>query len=253
MARQAPVILHANVLSPPTLAFFSSSRPHPRFRGSRCRVAAVLCSAVLMALVAHLSALMFIQASFDHSARGVGRRGAVVAAMIAATSGVTPTRAATTAPSYIDVSGMPSPYEKANGQWTKASGQVNKNAIYKRDGTDYYLLVNDCGKFQISRTTSSECKGFAVRNTKDTWLVDEKEVVGQVKFTPRTGLFVKGDKVEVSSEFKSDDDEARSLKQGLKGVILSIDDEGDAAVRFDGMKVDLFVLSDNFSKLKRTA
>jgi len=75
-----------------------------------------------------------------------------------------------TPPQALEVSGRKSsPYEDINGRWSIVLGSiVNKRNVYKRDGTNYYLLYNDCGQFQMSETTTGSCDGFAV-NEKGVW------------------------------------------------------------------------------------
>jgi len=161
-----------------------------------------------------------------------------------------PVHAAGPPQEYLSVSGLEKPHEKANGVWQLQAGkEVNKRAVYKRQGEGIYLLVNDCGQFQMANSAAGECTGFARQTGKGKWLIDGTESVGKVVVKP--GNFVKGVKVVVLKEFQSDDDDKALLKQGLKGVVATVDSEGDLAVKFDGFKEEMFVMRENFDKMKR--
>jgi len=161
-----------------------------------------------------------------------------------------PVHAAGPPQEYLSVSGLEKPHEKANGVWQMQAGkELNKRPVYKRQGEELYLMINDCGQFQMAKSATGECSGFAQQTGKGKWLIDGTESVGKVKVKP--GNFVKGVKVEVVKEFRSDDDDKALLKQGLKGVVDTVDSEGDLAVKFDGFKDVMYVMRENFGKMKR--
>lgn len=60
----------------------------------------------------------------------------------------------------------------------------------------------------------------------------------------------KGDTVEVTTTFKSDDDSKVLLEKGLIGKVVAIDKDGDAVIEFHGHSKDLWVLQTNFIHLK---
>jgi len=86
-------------------------------------------------------------------------------------------------PEKLEVSGISGTRFLANGNWYIVEGKkINGRALYKKDGSEYYLMVNDCGAFQISTTASGTCDGFA-QESKGKWVVDGKET-GAVKIKP---------------------------------------------------------------------
>eukprot|EP00444_Apocalathium_aciculiferum_P061011 CAMPEP_0183599774 /NCGR_PEP_ID=MMETSP0371-20130417/179603_1 /TAXON_ID=268820 /ORGANISM="Peridinium aciculiferum, Strain PAER-2" /LENGTH=333 /DNA_ID=CAMNT_0025811845 /DNA_START=69 /DNA_END=1071 /DNA_ORIENTATION=- len=75
-------------------------------------------------------------------------------------------------PPSLQVTGAPERRAAMAGIWTIVPGkELNQRAVYKRDGEDYYLMVNDCGGFQVSDSITGECKGFATEK-KGAWTVD---------------------------------------------------------------------------------
>jgi len=128
--------------------------------------------------------------------------------------------------------------------------ELNDRSVYKRDGEELYLMVNNCGEFQIQSKVTGECNGFARQLGKGKWEIDGAKVEGKVKVRPRLTL-KKGDKVEVFKDFKSDDESEEKLSKGMKGVVVVIDADGDAAIKFDKVKEAVFVYKENWGKLMR--
>jgi len=128
--------------------------------------------------------------------------------------------------------------------------ELNQRAVYKKDGEDLYLMVNDCGEFQIDKKVAGECTGFARQKGKGKWDIDGATVEGKVKVRPVVVL-KKGDKVEVTTDFETDDDGKDKLKKGVKGTVMEIDSEGDAGIKFDSIKAESFVFKENWGNLKQ--
>jgi len=123
--------------------------------------------------------------------------------------------------------------------------------VYKKDTEDLYLMVNDCGKFQIEKKVTGECTGFARQESKGKWLIDGASVEGKVKVKPSVAL-KKGDKVSVVKEFKSDDEgEPTKLTVGMEGTVTEIDSEGDAGIKFDKVGYVTYIYKESFSNLKK--
>eukprot|EP00972_Heterocapsa_arctica_P068921 10182517-Heterocapsa_arctica.AAC.1 len=70
----------------------------------------------------------------------------------------------------MDVTGMSGSRKDLNGRWSIIFGKmVNAKAVYKRDGADgAYLLLNDCGQFQMTSKIEGKCNGYAVKD-KGAW------------------------------------------------------------------------------------
>lgn len=151
---------------------------------------------------------------------------------------------------FLTVSGIPAAHEGANGVWKLEAGKkLNDRPVYKREGADLYLMVNDCGEFQLNPKVMGDCKGFARQVGKGKWNVDGKDISGQVKV--KKGQFLKGAKVEVATQFMSDDETPIKLEKGRKGVVSIIDEEGDIGFLFAGDKDVNWVMKENFDKVKR--
>mmetsp|Transcript_8939 Transcript_8939/g.15782 ORF Transcript_8939/g.15782 Transcript_8939/m.15782 type:complete len:214 (-) Transcript_8939:152-793(-) len=157
------------------------------------------------------------------------------------------------APEYITISDMPEPHQNANGYWRDYGQQQNQKSTYKSMDEELYLMVNNCGEFQISEKITGSCTGFAKMQGKGVWNVDGKMLEGKVKFKPAqapgTGLKA-GASVEVVKAFPSDDDEKELLKSGWKGTVIAIENTGDAQIDFEKSEVVHFVSKGNFIKLK---
>jgi len=190
---------------------------------------------------------------FVPSGAPLSRRSLAVVLGLAGSQWSKPAVAGNASPEYIIISGMPAPHGNADGYWKAYGQQMNQKTTYKSMGEDLYLMVNNCGEFQISEKVTGVCNGFARQQGKGVWLVDGKKLEGQVKFKPApapgTGLKA-GAAVEVVGEFTSDDDEKEVLKKGWKGTIVTIDDKGDAEIDFEKSASVHFVLKDNFLNLK---
>jgi len=188
------------------------------------------------------------------------RRGAVAAAVAAAIAwphgpeqGTAFAADAPAPPKNFDISGFEGKRANVNGRWNVADGSIkelNQRAVYKKDGEDLYLMVNDCGEFQIDKKVMGECTGFARQKGKGKWDIDGAVVEGKVKVKPVVVL-KKGDKVEATKDFETDDDGKDKLKKGSKGVVEEIDPDGDAGIKFDNVKVQSFVFKENWGNLKK--
>jgi len=83
-------------------------------------------------------------------------------------------------PEKLEVSGVSGTRFLVNGAWSIVEGKkINGRAVYKKEGSEYYLMFNDCGAFQIATTPTGTCDGFA-QESKGKWVVDGKET-GAVK------------------------------------------------------------------------
>merc|ERR1719362_2238654 len=106
-----------------------------------------------------------------------------------------PVHAAGPPQQYLSVSGLEKPHQKANGVWQIQDGkELNKRAVYKRQGQEIYFMVNDCGEFQMSKSLTGECTGFARQVSKGKWLIDGTD--GKIVVKP--GNSEKDAKVEVA-------------------------------------------------------
>mmetsp|Transcript_103743 Transcript_103743/g.206219 ORF Transcript_103743/g.206219 Transcript_103743/m.206219 type:complete len:193 (-) Transcript_103743:166-744(-) len=79
-------------------------------------------------------------------------------------------------PDALMVTGYEGAREDVNGRWSILFGKfLNGKAVYKKDGANKaYLVLNDCGKFQMGGAASGQCDaGFAVKS-EDGWAVDGK-------------------------------------------------------------------------------
>merc|ERR1712070_1297117 len=68
-----------------------------------------------------------------------------------------------------------------------------------------------------------------------------------------TKVLIKGDEVEVTQDFECDGMNSGPLKRGQKGIITLIDDDGDAKIKFDGIREEKYVFKKNLTKLAKTA
>mmetsp|Transcript_6496 Transcript_6496/g.24228 ORF Transcript_6496/g.24228 Transcript_6496/m.24228 type:complete len:245 (+) Transcript_6496:100-834(+) len=132
---------------------------------------------VALASLAAVSQLAFVTSPLQ-SASSSSRRAGFLAAIAAVGVGpaVLPDAPAFAVPSgpppSLQVTGAPERRAAMAGIWTIVPGkELNQRAVYKRDGEDYYLMVNDCGGFQVSDSITGECKGFATEK-KGAWTVD---------------------------------------------------------------------------------
>lgn len=115
----------------------------------------------------------------------VASRRAIVAALMSAATLQLAEQAAVAAeaPVNIEAVGFPDGIKNANGVYTIVSGkEINKRAVYKRDGEKIFLNFNDCGQFQLTNNPTAECKGFALEE-KGKWFYKGEEVKG-VKLRP---------------------------------------------------------------------
>jgi len=60
-----------------------------------------------------------------------------------------------------------------NGRWSLFFGKtVNEREVYKKDGKEgYFLVMNDCGQWQIAKKPVGECSGFGLKDG-EIWKVD---------------------------------------------------------------------------------
>merc|ERR1719291_193625 len=188
------------------------------------------------------------------------RRGALSAAAAAAAAAWPlgehgAARAEGPPPQTLDISGFVGKRADVNGRWSCISApyggskELNQRAVYKKDSQELFLMVNDCGQFQIGKKVSGECTGFARQEGKGKWLVDGAPLEGKVKVRPAVVL-KKGDKVEVVLDFKSDDEGEIKLSKGLTGLVSEIDSEGDAGINFDKVG-GVFIYKENWGKMKK--
>lgn len=76
------------------------------------------------------------------------------------------------APQQVQVNGLPRSHIKGNGLWSIVPDQkINGRAVYKKDGNQFYLMLNDCAEFQFSNELSGSCDGWAKESEKQ-WKVD---------------------------------------------------------------------------------
>lgn len=70
-----------------------------------------------------------------------------------------------------------------NGRWSIFFGKtVNEREVYKKDGREgFFLVMNDCGQWQIAKKPTGECSGFGVKVDGEGWKVDG-EIQPRVKF-----------------------------------------------------------------------
>eukprot|EP00929_Paragymnodinium_shiwhaense_P014893 TRINITY_DN122881_c0_g1_i1.p1 TRINITY_DN122881_c0_g1~~TRINITY_DN122881_c0_g1_i1.p1 ORF type:complete len:260 (-),score=86.01 TRINITY_DN122881_c0_g1_i1:294-1004(-) len=107
-------------------------------------------------------------------ARQPDRRGLLLGGLAGAALATAPSQPAHAkgTPGALDVVGRAAKHPGLEGRWSAVLGQqINKRAVYKRDGEAYYLLFNDCGKFQMSEKLSGECGGFGT-NEDGGWVID---------------------------------------------------------------------------------
>lgn len=75
-------------------------------------------------------------------------------------------------PEALQVTGRAGPHADVNGRWSIMFGKkLNDRVVYKKDGGLYYLMVNNCGQFQMSEKVTGDCNGFAIK-TEGGWKVD---------------------------------------------------------------------------------
>jgi len=70
------------------------------------------------------------------------------------------------------------------------------------------------------------------------------------KKVKEVNMITKGDVVEVLETFKSDSDPRKELRFGEVGTVTSIDEDGDALVRFEPPTGNQYVVKENFGKVK---
>lgn len=92
--------------------------------------------------------------------------------------------AAPKAPQAVEVTGRVGSYDKVNGRWQIVFGDFkNGKAVYKRDGSSYYLVYNDCGAFQMAEKNTADCSSGFATQAKGVWSFGGKEDP-QVKVQP---------------------------------------------------------------------
>ncbi|CAK0885431.1 unnamed protein product [Prorocentrum cordatum] len=201
--------------------------PPTRRQAAAWRRGAALCSLAAVALLRRgLPSAAYTAGRAP--APEVQRRGALSAAAVAAAAWPLGEHGAALAESppqsLDDISGFEGKRTDVNGRWSCISApyggskDLNQRAVYKKDSQELYLMVNDCGQFQINSKVTGECTGFARQEGKGKWLIDGATVDGKVKVKPAVTL-KKGDKVEVLKDFKSDDEGEIKLSKGLAGVV----------------------------------
>jgi len=78
------------------------------------------------------------------------------------------------APKQIEIFGLPNDYFKANGIYTQVEGKaLNGRGVFKRDGEEFYLFLNECSEFQVDSKLTG-CKGFA-KEAGGKWFIDGEE------------------------------------------------------------------------------
>eukprot|EP00933_Yihiella_yeosuensis_P015198 TRINITY_DN13338_c0_g1_i1.p1 TRINITY_DN13338_c0_g1~~TRINITY_DN13338_c0_g1_i1.p1 ORF type:complete len:294 (-),score=60.59 TRINITY_DN13338_c0_g1_i1:198-1079(-) len=127
--------------------------------------------------------------SFSDTADDVSRRRGVLAALAAATlTGAVPSGIALAAgpPPFVEVTGIPAgANDFANGRWgLLADKEINGKAVYRQRGRlvdgkleattrPCYLVVNDCGQYQLTENLNGKCNGFA-KKIDGAWTVEGK-------------------------------------------------------------------------------
>mmetsp|Transcript_18682 Transcript_18682/g.43412 ORF Transcript_18682/g.43412 Transcript_18682/m.43412 type:complete len:267 (-) Transcript_18682:104-904(-) len=117
--------------------------------------------------------------------------------LAAASSAFLPNVAPVFAARQIEVFGLPNDYFKANGIYSQIEGKsLNGRGVFKRDGAEFYLFLNECGEFTVDSKLEG-CKGFA-KEAGGKWYIDGEE---SKKFKVKP-VESKAEKVEKAKEKK---------------------------------------------------
>eukprot|EP00929_Paragymnodinium_shiwhaense_P109278 TRINITY_DN75675_c0_g1_i1.p1 TRINITY_DN75675_c0_g1~~TRINITY_DN75675_c0_g1_i1.p1 ORF type:complete len:255 (+),score=61.70 TRINITY_DN75675_c0_g1_i1:66-767(+) len=84
------------------------------------------------------------------------------------------------APQKLEVVGFPDSRKDQNGLWVNTGKEVNKRAVYQREGQNMYLVYSDCDQFRFGDKADGSCEGFASEK-KGKWMVDGQEASVKVK------------------------------------------------------------------------